>query len=100
MDKTGFFAATKLPTGVVEVDGFGDIEISSLTLTQRMDIPKKFEELGQAETSAWLVATGVVGFSDDDLPNIREMDPKAVDKISDAVLILSGLAIEADAKND
>lgn len=101
MDKEKFFQSTALPVSTVEVEGWGEISIQSLTLDQRLDIPEWFDKLGNAEASYKIVAKGVVDFDDEDLPRIRVMDPEIISQIVDGILTLSHLGDEAvnEAKN-
>jgi len=102
MDKQQFFKANALPTDSVSIEGWGDVPIQSLTLDQRLLLPEKFREIGNGETSYWIMAVGVVGFDDDDIPNIRNTDPKIVTEVVEAILALSGYGDdeEDEAKND
>lgn len=99
MDKDAFFAAAALPRGTVELPGFGVVQIQSLTMAERLEMPERFRE-DAGKTAAWIVARGVDGLDDDDIPDIMRMDPDAIDKVGDAILKLSGLGGEDEAKKD
>jgi hypothetical protein len=102
MDKQQFFKANAIPTGSVILDEWGEVPIQSLTLDQRLALPEKFREIGNGETSYWIMSVGVIGFDADDLPSIRNTDPKIVSQIVEAILELSGYGDEEtdDAKKD
>lgn len=102
MDKQQFFKDNALPVGSVPVDGWGDVPIRSLTLDQRLLLPEKFREIGNGETSYWIVVAGVVDFSDEDLPDIRNTNPSVISQLVEEILSLSGYGDEetGEAKND
>ena len=101
MNKAEFFAATARPSTKVDVAGFGQVSISSLTLSQRMELNGKIK-VDQGEAFAWIVAQGVDDLTVDDLESIRVMDSEMLQTLASEILELSGLGDDAvdDAKND
>lgn len=103
MDRQRFFQAAKRPTKTVRVEGYGDIQISSLTVAERLDLIGRLQD-DEAEALAWVVCCGVDGLDpamSTDMSDVRGMDPDVLQTLSGEVLSLSGLGSdeEDDAKN-
>ena len=101
IDKRAFFQATQRPTATVDVPGFGQVQITALTIADRLSLSDRFKE-DPARTSAWIVCKAVDGLTEDDIDQALEMDGKAISAIGDAVLEISGMGDEEEgaAKND
>lgn len=96
IDKTAFFAATRLATAKVPVDGFGDIEIRELDLRQRAalrDLDKDNQDISMAK----VIILSCDDFNDDDVDALANMKSKVRIDLFNKILEISGLG---EAKKD
>lgn len=89
-DKSAFFAATRLATAIVPVDGFGDITVRELNLRQRSqlrDIEKDDQDIGMAK----VIVLASDDFDDDDVEALANMKSKVRVDLFNKILEISGL---------
>lgn len=90
VNKKAFFAATRLATAKVAVDGFGDIEIRELDLRQRAalrDLDKDNQDISMAK----VIILASDDFNDDDLDALAGMKSKVRIDLFNKILEISGL---------
>lgn len=90
LDKSAFFAATRLATATVTVEGFGDIEIKELDLKQRnqlRNIDKEDLDIGMAK----VIVLACDSFDDDDVVALASMKSKVRIDLFNKILEISGL---------
>ncbi|RLB68413.1 MAG: hypothetical protein DRH08_01070 [Deltaproteobacteria bacterium] len=95
--KTDFFKATELSTGVVSVEGFGNVELRELTLKQRLSL----KDLGDASddvSRAKVVIMSCELFNDDDVDALCEIKSDVLLTLFTEAMRLSGIGNDSKKK--
>lgn len=98
MDKQAFFEATKIPVGRIEIEGFGEVAVRSLTLSERVSLVDRYKEDASAAT-IWVCKNGL-GFADEDLPQLEQTSPEVLEQVAAEVLRLAGVGEIGDDGDD
>ncbi|MGI4849320.1 MAG: hypothetical protein ACRYGK_14445 [Janthinobacterium lividum] len=104
-DKASLFAALKPKTSAVPVEGFGDVQIKQLAVSEVEAIRAQLKKDNDNDSFGLRLLTasvfdddGAAVFSEADLPEIRASSNEAIEKLVTGVLELNGFR-KADAGN-